>query len=225
MNCEVPLLMGESSAAMEQAGWRLFVKKTVDRTAAAIGLVATAPLMAGAALAVRATMGAPALFSQQRPGLHGKPFKIWKFRTMSNARDASGTLLPDAERLTNVGRFLRKTSIDELPQLWCVVKGDLSLVGPRPLLMKYLPFYTPEENRRHDVLPGITGLAAVNGRNLLSWEEKFRLDVEYVDRWDLALDAKILVQTARKVLLREGIGTTVQEIMPELRHFQHRSHL
>lgn len=202
---------------MEQKGWRLSVKKAIDRTAAALGLVATAPLLAGAAVAVRVTMGAPVVFRQERPGLHARPFTIWKFRTMSDARDRDGNLLPDAARLTRVGRFLRRTSIDELPQLWCVLRGDLSLVGPRPLLMRYLPRYTPHEMRRHEVLPGITGLAAVSGRNLISWEEKFRLDVEYVDTWSLGLDARILARTILKVLTAEGVGAAGQEIMPELR--------
>lgn len=202
---------------MKQSGWRLFVKRVVDRSAAAVGLVATAPLLGAAALAVRVSMGSPVVFKQQRPGLHGKPFTIWKFRTMSEARDPRGILLPDEARLTATGRFLRKTSIDELPQLWCVLKGELSLVGPRPLLMRYLPRYTSEEMRRHNVLPGITGLAAVSGRNLLSWEEKFRLDIEYVDNWSLGLDARILARTVLKVLLREGITTGANEVMPELR--------
>ncbi len=202
---------------MRQTGWRLFVKKAVDRTAAAVGLVACAPVIGAAALAVRASMGSPVLFRQTRPGYKGRPFDLVKFRTMSSARAPDGALLPDAQRLTKVGQFLRSTSIDELPQLWCVLKGDLSLVGPRPLLMEYLERYTPEEMRRHDVMPGITGLAVVSGRNLLAWEEKFRLDVAYVDQWSLLLDAKILVKTAWKVLAREGVSSAGHVTAPELR--------
>ena len=200
---------------MKQSGWRLVVKQCVDRAAAGVGLVAVAPVLAGAAVAVRATMGAPVFFRQKRPGRRGEIFEVVKFRTMNDARDVWGELLPDAERLTPVGRFLRETSLDELPQLWNVLKGDLSLVGPRPLLVRYLGRYSPEQARRHDVLPGITGWAQVNGRNAISWEEKFRLDVWYVDHWSLALDAKILALTALKVLRRDGIASEGHVTMPE----------
>ena len=155
---------------------------------------------------VRRKLGSPVLFRQTRPGLHGQPFIMIKFRTMTDECGPDGELLPDAQRLTAFGRFLRATSLDELPELWNVLKGDMSLVGPRPLLMEYLPLYSPEQARRHDVRPGITGWAQVNGRNSLSWEEKFKLDGSYVDHSSLWLDVKILWLTVRKVLVREGIS-------------------
>lgn len=200
---------------MRQTGIRLSVKKMFDRTAAAIGLAATAPIMGAVAIAVRASMGSPVVFRQTRPGLHGKPFTIAKFRTMRDAVGRDGRPLPDAERLTGVGRFLRATSLDELPQLWNVLRGELSFVGPRPLLMEYLELYTPEQARRHDVLPGITGLAQVHGRNALGWEDRFRYDVEYADNWSLALDAKILAMTAWKVIAREGISAEGHATTPK----------
>lgn len=199
---------------MRQRGWRLVVKKAFDRGVAAVGLVATAPLLAAASAAVGVSMGRPVVFRQTRPGLGGRPFDVYKLRTMRDARDASGAPLPDAERLTRVGRLLRATSLDELPQLWNVLKGDLSLVGPRPLLMEYLPRYSKEQARRHDVLPGITGWAQVHGRNALDWNERFRLDVWYVDHWSLALDAKILLMTVKSVLAREGISREGHATMP-----------
>jgi sugar transferase EpsL len=199
---------------MRQAGLALFAKKALDRAVAAGALVATAPVIGLAALAVRATLGKPAFFRQERPGLGGRPFRVVKLRTMRDSRDASGRLLPDAERLTRLGRALRATSIDELPQLWNVLAGDLSLVGPRPLLMQYLPLYSPEQARRHDVLPGITGWAQIHGRNTLSWEEKFALDVWYVDHWSLGLDLRILARTALAVLRREGISREGHATMP-----------
>ncbi len=152
------------------------------------------------------SLGRPVFFRQLRPGLHGLPFQMIKFRTMTDACGPSGQLLPDSDRLTPFGRFLRSSSLDELPELWNVLKGDMSLVGPRPLLMEYLPLYSPEQARRHEVRPGITGWAQVNGRNALSWEEKFKLDVWYVDHHSLWLDIKILWLTVRKVLVREGIS-------------------
>jgi lipopolysaccharide/colanic/teichoic acid biosynthesis glycosyltransferase len=155
---------------------------------------------------VRRNLGSPVFFKQVRPGLHARPFQMIKFRTMTGARGPSGHLLPDSDRLTSFGRFLRSSSLDELPELWNVLKGDMSLVGPRPLLMEYLPLYSPEQARRHEVRPGITGWAQVNGRNSLSWEEKFKLDVWYVDHHCLRLDTKILWLTVRKVLVREGIS-------------------
>lgn len=159
-------------------------------------------------------MGSPALFKQARPGLHGEPFEMVKFRTMTRAIGPTGELLPDADRLTAFGRFLRSTSLDELPELWNVLKGEMSLVGPRPLLMAYLPLYSPEQARRHEVRPGITGWAQINGRNALSWEEKFRLDVWYVDHHSVWLDLKILWLTARTVLRREGISSQGDATMP-----------
>jgi lipopolysaccharide/colanic/teichoic acid biosynthesis glycosyltransferase len=197
-----------------QRGPSLFAKRVFDRAVALTVGVVAAPLLASAALACRATMGSPVFFRQTRPGLRGKPFQIYKLRTMTDARDARGQLLPDAERLTALGRFMRATSIDELPQLWNVVRGELSLVGPRPLLMEYLPLYSPEQARRHDVLPGITGWAQIHGRNALSWEEKFALDVWYVDNWSLALDLRILAQTALTVLRRDGISREGHASMP-----------
>ncbi len=164
---------------------------------------------------VRMKIGSPVLFRQVRPGLRGRPFTIYKFRTMTDERDKDGNLLPDGERLTRLGRFLRKTSIDELPELFNVVKGNMSIVGPRPLLMQYLDRYTPEQARRHGVKPGITGWAQVNGRNAISWEDKFKLDVWYVDNWSLWLDVKILGMTVMRVLKREGINQTGEATMEE----------
>ena len=189
------------------------MKRLFDLTAAALGLLALAlPLLALIAL-VRIKLGRPVFFRQTRPGLHGQPFQMVKLRTMTDARGPDGALLPDAERLTPFGRFLRASSLDELPELWNVLKGDMSLVGPRPLLMEYLPLYTPEQARRHEVRPGITGCAQVNGRNALSWEEKFALDVWYVDHQSLALDISILWRTVRKVLVREGISAAGEATM------------
>jgi lipopolysaccharide/colanic/teichoic acid biosynthesis glycosyltransferase len=161
----------------------------------------------------RFLLGSPIFFKQTRPGRYGKSFKMIKFRSMTDARDIAGRLLPDSERLTAFGQFLRSTSLDELPELWNVLKGDMSLVGPRPLLMEYLPLYTPHQARRHEVRPGITGLAQVNGRNSLSWEEKFDLDVWYVDNQSFLLDMKILLLTVKKVLLREGISASGEATM------------
>jgi len=162
---------------------------------------------------VRRKLGSPVFFTQVRPGLHGKPFEMVKFRTMTDARGPDGELLPDAVRLTPFGRFLRSTSLDELPELWNVLKGDMSLVGPRPLLVEYLPLYSPEQARRHEVRPGITGWAQVNGRNALDWEAKFKLDVWYVDHRSLWLDIKILWLTVKKVLVREGISAAGEATM------------
>ena len=181
-------------------------KRLFDLTVASIALVLLSPLMALIAIAVRLFIGGPAVFRQQRPGRHGKPFEIAKFRTMTDERDANGELLPDAERLTRFGRWLRASSLDELPELWNVVRGEMSLVGPRPLLMQYLPLYTPEQARRHDVLPGITGLAQVNGRNAIAFTERFVSDVHYVDHVSFALDLSILIKTVAKVLRREDIS-------------------
>lgn len=164
------------------------------------------PVMALLAILVHRNLGAPVLFRQTRPGLHGKPFTMYKFLTMTDARGEAGELLPDEQRLTSFGAFLRSTSLDELPELYNVLKGEMSLVGPRPLLMEYLPLYTPEQARRHEVRPGITGWAQVNGRNAISWEEKFKLDVWYVDNRSLWLDIKILWMTFSKVFRREGIS-------------------
>lgn len=190
---------------MEQRGWRKALKVAVDRVAAAGGIVALSPVMAGVAVGVWATMGRPVLFRQKRGGYKTRVFEVIKFRTMTDARDANGKLLPDEERLHPFGAFLRRTSLDELPQLFNLLKGDVSLVGPRPFLARYIPRYNAEQLRRFEVLPGITGWAQVNGRNALSWEEKFAHDCWYVDHWSLALDAKILLKTAMVVLRSEGI--------------------
>lgn len=173
------------------------------------------PVLAVLALVVRWKLGAPVFFRQARPGLQGNIFEMVKFRTMTDERDASGQLLPDAVRLTPFGRWLRATSLDELPELWNVVKGEMSLVGPRPLLVRYLDRYSPEQRRRHDVPPGITGWAQVNGRNALRWEEKFALDVWYVDHRSLALDVRILFLTFARVLRRDGVAAPGEATMPE----------
>lgn len=189
-------------------------KRAVDVLLASAALVAGAPLLAGVAVAVRIGIGSPVLFRQRRPGLGGRPFLLVKFRTMTDARGPDGDPLPDEVRLTQLGRLLRATSLDELPELWNVLRGDMSLVGPRPLLMEYLDRYTPEQARRHEVRPGLTGWAAVNGRNALTWEQKFALDVWYVDNWSLALDARILAGTVWAVLRREGISAEGSATMP-----------
>ena len=189
------------------------MKRLLDFTAALLGLIALAlPLLILIAL-IRRKLGSPVFFRQTRPGLHGQPFEMVKFRTMTDACGPDGALLPDAERLTPFGRFLRSTSLDELPELWNVLKGDMSLVGPRPLLMEYLPLYSPEQARRHAVRPGVTGWAQVNGRNAISWEEKFALDTWYVDHQSLLLDMKILWLTVKKVLVREGISAAGEATM------------
>jgi len=195
--------------------YRRWCKRTLDVVICAGAAVVLLPVTATVALLVRILLGAPVLFRQQRPGLRSRPFMLVKFRTMTDARDAQGNLLPDAERLTAFGRFLRSASLDELPELWAVVRGDMSLVGPRPLLMQYLGRYTPEQARRHEVRPGITGLAQVDGRNGLSWEEKFGLDVAYVDTLSFALDLKILCRTVWTVLTREGISAAGYATMEE----------
>lgn len=193
----------------------LFLKRTLDVLGSGAGLVLLSPFLLVVAILVRTRLGSPVFFRQQRPGLSGKPFMLVKFRTMTDERDDKGNLLPDEVRLTRFGQFLRSTSIDELPELWNVFVGDMSLVGPRPLLMQYLDRYTPEQARRHEVKPGITGWAQVNGRNALSWEEKFKLDVWYVDHFSFWLDIRILFRTFLKVLRREGISGEGQATMQE----------
>ncbi|AFE08669.1 undecaprenyl-phosphate galactose phosphotransferase [Corallococcus coralloides DSM 2259] len=189
-----------------QAGTGLFLKRCIDVVAAGVGLLCLSPVMAATGLFVRLTMGGPVLFRQRRPGKNGQLFTVLKFRTMLDATDATGEPLPDEQRITWAGQLLRSTSLDELPQLWNVLRGDMSLVGPRPLLVEYLPRYSAEQARRHDVLPGITGWAQINGRNALSWEERFRQDVWYVEHWSLALDLKVLALTVVRVLQRQGIS-------------------
>lgn len=191
------------------------MKRLLDVTLAALALLALALPLLVLMYLVRRKLGSPIFFRQVRPGLHGQPFEMIKFRTMTDARGPDGTWLPDAERLTPFGRWLRATSLDELPELWNVLKGDMSLVGPRPLLMEYLPLYTPEQARRHEVRPGITGWAQVNGRNAISWEEKFKLDVWYVDNRSLWLDIKILWLTVKRVWRRDGISAEGEATMPK----------
>jgi lipopolysaccharide/colanic/teichoic acid biosynthesis glycosyltransferase len=193
---------------------RAMLKRLMDVTVSLATLLLLSPLLLALALLVRVKLGSPVFFRQVRPGLHGRPFELIKFRTMTDARDASGALLPDAERLTPFGCFLRSTSLDELPELWNVLRGEMSLVGPRPLLMEYLERYTPFQARRHEVRPGITGLAQIRGRNALGWEEKFALDVYYVDNHTLWLDVRILWLTLLKVLRREGISAVGEATMP-----------
>ncbi len=182
------------------------LKRLTDVLVAAVGLAAALPLLLVVAVAVRLNLGAPVLFRQQRPGRHGRPFTLVKFRTMRDATDRHGRVLPDADRLTTFGRWLRASSLDELPELWNVLTGDMSLVGPRPLLMEYLPRYSPVQARRHEVRPGITGWAQVNGRNALGWAQRFELDVWYVDHRSWLLDLRILWRTVARVLGRDGIN-------------------
>lgn len=182
------------------------IKRVFDGVAASAALILFSPILFVVAILVRQKLGSPILFTQVRPGLGGQPFKMVKFRTMLDAHDAHGNPLPDEQRLTQFGSFLRSTSLDELPGLWNVIKGDMSLVGPRPLLMEYLPLYTPEQAKRHNVRPGVTGWAQINGRNAISWEEKFKLDTWYVDHQSFLLDLKIILLTIKKVLIRDGIS-------------------
>ncbi|NLV96827.1 MAG: sugar transferase [Desulfovibrionales bacterium] len=191
------------------------MKRGFDIVVSLLALCFFAPLLLIITLIIRLVLGAPVFFTQVRPGLHGQPFTMFKFRTMRDVKNAAGQPLPDAQRLTAWGRFLRSTSLDELPELWNVLKGDMSLVGPRPLLMEYLPLYSKEQARRHEVRPGITGWAQVNGRNALSWEEKFNLDLWYVDNQSMALDLKILWLTIKAVLGREGINAAGEATMPK----------
>lgn len=190
------------------------MKRMMDLICSLAALLVLAPMLVGVALFVRFKLGAPVLFGQPRPGLHGRVFRLWKFRTMTEARGSDGHLLSDTERLTPFGRWLRATSLDELPGLWNVLRGDMSLVGPRPLLVDYLPLYSTEQARRHEVRPGLTGWAQINGRNTISWEEKFRLDVWYVDHRSLGLDVRIILQTVAKVFRRHGISAQGDATMP-----------
>lgn len=190
------------------------LKRALDILGAATGLLLGVPIFLALALLVRIYLGAPVLFRQQRAGLDGRPFFMIKFRTMTDARGPDGALLPDGERLTPFGRWLRSTSLDELPELWNVLRGDMSLVGPRPLLMDYLPLYSEYQARRHEVRPGLTGWAQVNGRNALSWPEKFSFDVWYVDNGNFLLDLRIIFLTARKVLMSHGVNAEGEDTMP-----------
>lgn len=195
--------------------YRRHGKRLLDFALSIPAIILLTPVMGAVALAIRLTMGRPVLFSQARPGLGGKPFKILKFRTMASACDAAGVPLPDAQRLTRLGHFLRSTSLDELPELWNVLRGDMSLVGPRPLLMQYLGRYTPFQARRHEVRPGITGWAQISGRNAITWEQKFALDVWYVEHMSLGLDLQIMALTVFKILKREGISQAGQATVEE----------
>jgi lipopolysaccharide/colanic/teichoic acid biosynthesis glycosyltransferase len=204
-----------SQRECRQSGWRLLVKTAFDRGAALCGLLLLSPLLLAISISIRLWMGRPILFRQQRPGRFARPFRLLKFRTMSERRDRSGKLLPDGERLTGLGRFLRATSLDELPQFWNVLLGEISLVGPRPLLTQYLSRYSPEQARRHQVAPGITGWAQISGRNALTWKEKLSLDLWYVDHWTLRLDLDIIAMTILPLLKRTGISSQGHATMPE----------
>src|SRR5690554_158269 len=190
------------------------IKRSFDIAGSLLGLLLLSPVIAIVAWQVRRNLGAPVFFRQTRPGLNGKPFQMVKFRTMRDAFDEDGKPLPDSERITPFGRFLRSTSLDELPELWNVLKGDMSLVGPRPLRMDYLPLYNERQARRHEVRPGVTGWAQVNGRNAISWEEKFELDIFYVDHRSFWFDLKVIFITLKKVLMREGVDSSEDVPMP-----------
>tara|TARA_Y100001970_G_scaffold219290_1_gene269044 strand:- start:265 stop:897 length:633 start_codon:yes stop_codon:yes gene_type:complete len=194
--------------------YKLFLKKIVDFVLSLLGLLILLPIYLVIIFLIKINLGSPIFFKQERPGLNEKIFNIYKFRTMTNEFDQHGNLLPDENRLTKFGKFLRSTSLDELPSLWSVLKGDMSLVGPRPLLVEYLPFFSDSQARRHEVRPGITGWAQVNGRNAISWEEKFELDIWYVDNLSILLDIKILWLTLIRVLVRDGISPKDKDIMP-----------
>lgn len=198
--------------------YRHFFKRFFDIVLSACALVVLSPVLLVVAILVRAKLGSPVIFCQERPGKDEKIFKLYKFRSMTDARDENGELLPDAVRLTKFGRLLRSTSLDELPELWNILKGDMSIVGPRPLAVVYLPYYTEEEHHRHDVRPGLTGLAQVHGRNALQWEARFACDLEYIRNISLWMDLKVLFLTVKKVLVREGIGQG--EEAPESLHIQ-----
>ncbi|MCU4420501.1 sugar transferase [Acinetobacter lwoffii] len=189
------------------------LKRLLDIIIATIALIVLSPLYFYVAYKVRKNLGSPVIFRQVRPGLHGKPFEMIKFRTMTDERDEQGNLLPNEQRLPKFGKMLRATSLDEMPELWNVIKGDMSIVGPRPLLMDYLPLYNEEQAKRHNVRPGMTGYAQVNGRNSISWEKKFELDTWYVENQSIWLDFKIMFQTAKKVLVKEGINQSEEVTM------------
>ncbi len=191
------------------------MKRAFDLLVSAVLLVVLSPVLALVAMLVALRLGRPVLFTQRRPGLHAQPFTLMKFRTMTDVRGPDGVLLPDGERLTSFGRFLRSTSLDELPELWNVLRGDMSLVGPRPLLEAYLPRYSSQQARRHEVRPGLTGWAQVNGRNATTWEERFEMDVWYVDHRSMRLDLQILWWTARAVVSRHGVSADGHATMPE----------
>lgn len=200
------------------------MKRVFDILASGLGLVFLAPIFLTLMVLVRLRLGSPVFFKQQRPGRRGRPFLMLKFRTMTDVRDTEGNLLPDHVRLTPLGKFLRSSSLDELPELWNVIKGDMSLVGPRPLLMEYLPLYNERQNRRHEVRPGVTGWAQVNGRNAIGWDQKFDLDVWYVENQSLWLDLKILFLTVWKVIRRDGISAAGEATMPKFTGTENSNH-
>ena len=221
---------GFKSSEMREAGiYNRVIKRAIDFVLALLALIILSPLLLATAILVRTKLGSPVIFRQKRPGLRENVFMLYKFRTMTDAKDADENLLPDDERLTSFGKWLRSTSIDELPELWNILKGDMSLIGPRPLLVQYLPLYNEQQKRRHDVKPGLTGLAQISGRNAISWEEKFDLDVRYVDTVSFTEDCRIIVNTVRTVFKHEGIssenaatmdafrGTLVQEEEEEIK--------
>lgn len=207
--------MHTASKAHKKTTPPILLKTLFDLTVSLAALALLSPLLLALAALIRWRLGSPIIFSQRRPGYKGRPFTIYKFRTMMDARDAQGRLLPDADRLTPFGKFLRASSLDELPELYNVLRGDMSLVGPRPLRMEYLPLYTPEQARRHDAKPGITGWAQINGRNAITWEEKFAFDLYYVDHWSFGFDLKILWLTLLKVARRDGISAAGHASMPD----------
>ncbi len=196
------------------------VKRLLDILISLTALVVLSPVLLATALLVRVKLGSPVIFHQERPGYHEKIFKLCKFRTMTDARGADGALLPDEQRLTRFGKMLRSTSLDELPELWNILKGDMSLIGPRPLLVRYLPYYTKEERRRHDVRPGLTGLAQVNGRNALGWETRFAYDLEYVDHLTFGMDLKIVFLTAAKVVKRSGTLSGADQVVADFDEYR-----
>jgi sugar transferase EpsL len=193
--------------------YKNFLKRIIDILISGVGLLCTLPIMLIVAGLLAYYQNGKVFFRQQRPGYKGRPFFIYKFKTMTDERDAKGNLLPDEKRLTWIGKFVRSTSLDELPQFWNVLIGEMSFIGPRPLLMEYIPLYSPEQSRRHDVRPGITGWAQVNGRNAVDWDERFRLDVEYVDNLSLAFDMKVIWKSVKTVLFREGISSKTSVTM------------
>lgn len=205
----------EGQAFHQRGFYEKYIKHFLDRLCAAAALILFSPVIGITALLVRIKLGSPVIFKQKRPGMHGKIFELWKFRTMTDKRGQDGELLPDNERLTEFGKKLRATSLDELPELFNILKGDMSLVGPRPLLVEYLPRYNERQARRHEVRPGLTGLAQVNGRNAISWEEKFEWDVRYVEKVTFAGDVKIILDTLGAVLKREGISSETSVTMEE----------
>lgn len=194
-----------------------YIKRILDFVLATLALIVLSPVLLIVWCLVRVKLGTPAIFKQERPGLHGKIFKLYKFRTMTEEKDENGELLPDEVRLTKLGKILRSTSLDELPELWNIIKGDMSIVGPRPLLVRYLPLYNERQARRHEVRPGFTGLAQVNGRNSISWEEKFEWDVKYVENISFGGDVKIVLNTVKVVLKRDGISSDTSATMEEFR--------